>query len=123
MAGSAAPIDELITTLVLMEYSKIGLRKLQEVPPWDGEVDLKAVLVQIKETTQAYEAEMISGGRYFPMLARFEAKEAILRAAKRRYEEKRQARIEAATNLETEWNWPDFTLEQKKAAIAKASPP
>ena len=63
---------------------------------------------------------MISGGRYFPMLARFEAKESTLRAAKRRYEQKRQARIEAATNLDTEWKRPDFTLEQKQAAIAKS---
>jgi Recombinase zinc beta ribbon domain len=120
VSRTAAPIDAYITALVLMEQSKIALRKLEEVPPWDGEAELKAVLGQIKETTQAYEGGMISGGRYFPMLARFEAKESALRAARRRYEEKRQARVEAATNLDTEWNRPDFTLEQKQAAIAKS---
>jgi hypothetical protein len=120
VSRTAAPVDAYITTLVLMEQSKIQLRKLEEVPPWDGEADLKAVLAQIKETTQAYESGMISGGRYFPMLTRFEAKESTLWAAKRRHEEKRQARIEAVTNLDTEWNRPDFTLEQKQAAITKS---
>jgi hypothetical protein len=103
-----------------MEQSTIALRKLEDLPPWDGDADLKAVLAQIKETTEAYEAGMISGGRYFPMLARFEAKESTLRAAKRRYEEKRQARQESAANLGTEWNRPEFTLEQKQAAIAQS---
>jgi hypothetical protein len=120
VSRTAAPIDTYITTLVLMEQSKIQLRKLEDLPPWDGEAELKAVLAQIKETTQAYEGGMISGGRYFPMLARFEAKESTLRAAKRRYEQKRQARVEAAANLDSEWNRPDFTLEQRQAAIAKS---
>ena len=120
VSRTAAPIDAYITALVLMEQSKIALRKLEDLPPWDGEADLKAVLAQIKETTEAYEGGMISGGRYFPMLARFEARESVLRAAKRRYEEKRQARVEAATNLDMEWDRPDFTLEQKQAAIAQS---
>jgi hypothetical protein len=55
VSRTAAPIDEHITALVLMEQSKIQLRKLEEVPPWDGEAELKAVLAQIKETTEAYE--------------------------------------------------------------------
>jgi hypothetical protein len=98
-----------------MEQSTIALRKLEDLPPWEGDADLKAVLARIREATEAYEAGMISGGRYFPMLARFEAKESTLRAAKRRYEEKRQARQESAANLGTEWNRPEFTLEQKQA--------
>jgi site-specific DNA recombinase len=117
---TAAPIDELITTLVLMEQSTIALRKLEDLPPWDGETEFKAVLAQIKETTQAYEAGLISGGRYFPMLSRFEAREATLRAAKRRYEAKRQARQDSVANLGAEWNRPEFTLEQKQAAIAQS---
>jgi site-specific DNA recombinase len=120
VSRTAAPIDELITTLVLAEQSTIALRMLEDLPPWDGEADLQAVLTQIRETTQAYESGMISGGRYFPMLARFEAKEATLRAAKRRYEAKRQARQECAANLGMEWNRPEFTLEQKQAAIAQS---
>jgi hypothetical protein len=68
VSRTAAPVNAYITALVLMEQSKIALRKLEEVPPWDGEAELKAVLAQIKETTQAYEGGMISGGRYFPML-------------------------------------------------------
>ena len=50
----------------------------------------------------------------------FEAKEATLRAAKRRYEAKRQARQDSAANLGVEWNRPGFTLEQKQAAIAQS---
>jgi site-specific DNA recombinase len=120
VSRTAAPIDELITTLVLAEQSTIALRKLEDLPSWDGEAELTAVLAQIRETTEAYEAGMISGGRYFPMLARFEAKESTLRAAKRRYEAKRQARQECAANLGMEWNRPEFTLEQKQAAIAQS---
>jgi hypothetical protein len=120
VSRTAAPIDELITTLVLMEQSQVALRKLEDLPPWDGETDLKTVLAHIKETTEAYEAGMISGGRYFPLLARFEAKEATLRTAKRRHEAKRQARQDSAANLGVEWNRPEFTLEQKQAAIAQS---
>lgn len=120
VSRKAAPIEEYVTTLVLMEQSKIALRKLEELPPWDREHELSAVLGQIKETTEAYENQQISGGRYFPLIERLEAKERALRTEKRKYDAKRQARVEAATDLTTEWNRPDFTLEQKQAAIAKS---
>ncbi|MBV8540576.1 MAG: recombinase family protein [Pseudonocardiales bacterium] len=120
VSRSAAPIDEYVTTLVLMEQSKIALRKLEELPPWEKEQELAGVLAQIKETTQAYENQKISGGRYFPLIERLEARERTLKTEKRKYEAKRQARVEAATDLTTEWNRSDFTLEQKQAAIAKS---
>jgi hypothetical protein len=65
-------------------------------------------------------APAISGGRYFPLIERLEARERTLKAEKRKYDAKRQARVEAATDLTTEWNRPDFTLEQKQAATAKS---
>ncbi len=37
-----------------------------------------------------------------------------------RYDAKRQVREEAAASLNTEWNRPDFTLEQKQAAISRS---
>jgi site-specific DNA recombinase len=116
----AVPIEEYVTTLVLMEQSRIALRKLEQLPPWDKEHELKDVVAQIKESTTAYENHQISGSRYFPLIERLEAKERKLRAEKRRYDAKRQARQDAATDLTTEWNRPDFTLEQKQAAIAKS---
>ena len=88
VSRKAAPVDEYVTTLVLMEQSKIALRKLEELPPWDKEQELVAVLGQIKETTQAYEDQQISGGRYFPLIERLEAKERKLKAEKRKYEAK-----------------------------------
>jgi site-specific DNA recombinase len=33
---------------------------------------------------------------------------------------RRQTQAEAAADLSTEWNRPDFTLEQKQAAIVKS---
>ena len=120
VSRKAAPIEEYVTTLVLMEQSKIALCKLEELPPWDQEHELSAVLGQIKETTEAYEDQRISGGRYFPLIERLEAKERKLRAEKRKYDAKRQARVERATDLTSEWNRPGFTLEQKQSAIAKS---
>jgi DNA invertase Pin-like site-specific DNA recombinase len=117
---TAVPIDTYIIALVLAEQSRIQLARVDELPPWDRESELQAVLDQIKETTAAYRARQISGGRYFPLMATFEAEESTLRAEKRRYEAKRQARAEKAANLEAEWTRPDFTLEQKQAAIARS---
>lgn len=120
VSRNGTPIDEYVTTLVLMEQSKIALRKIEELPPWDKEGELNEVLTQISQTTAAFKARQISGGRYFPLLEYLESEERRLKAEKRKYEARRQARAEAAADLRTEWNRPEFTLEQKQAAIAKS---
>nr|WP_084467636.1 recombinase family protein [Actinokineospora inagensis] len=120
VSRAAAPIDEYITALVLAEQSKIQLKRAEELPPWSKEHELQAVLDQIREATEAYKKRQISGSRYFPLMASLEEGESKLRAEKRKYEAKRQARVTRAVNLEAEWNRPDFTLEQKQAAIARS---
>lgn len=117
-ARAAAPIDEYVTELVRMEQSEIKLRKSEDLPPWDKEDELAEVVQQIKESTAAYKAKRISGGRYFALIEDLESDERKLKAEKRKYEAKRQTRAVAIPNLNAEWNRPDFTLEQKHAAIA-----
>ena len=120
VARSGQPVDDYVTELVLTEQSRIAVRKLTELPPWDREADLQATIAQIKEATENYKARKISGGRYFPLLQDLENEERKLKADKRRYEARRQSRIEAAADLRVEWNRPGFTLEQKQAAIARS---
>jgi hypothetical protein len=62
----------------------------------------------------------LSGPRYFPLIEDLEADERKLRAEKRKYDARREARSVSVQNIEAEWNKPGFTLEQKQAAIAKS---
>ena len=48
-----------------------------------------------------------------------EAEEAELLREKHRYEGRQQGRKNAVANLAKEWDKPDFTMEQKQAAIAQ----
>lgn len=48
-----------------------------------------------------------------------EADEARLKREEREWERPRQARRQVIANLAEEWDKPDFTLEQKQAAIAQ----
>ncbi|MFC4054597.1 recombinase family protein [Actinomadura syzygii] len=116
----AAPIDEYVTELVIQEQSRIRLQRRKELPPWDREDELRDVAQQIQESTDAYKAKRISGSRYFALIEDLEASERRLKAEKRKYEAKRQARAVEIPDLRAEWNRPDFTLEQKHAAIAKS---
>ena len=47
-----------------------------------------------------------------------EADEAELKRERRQYEGQQQRRMSAVANLAEEWDKPDFTMEQKQAAIA-----
>ena len=49
-----------------------------------------------------------------------EAREAQLKREQRRYEGQREARRHTVANLAVEWDKPDFTIEQKQAAIAES---
>ena len=48
-----------------------------------------------------------------------EADEAELLREKRQYEGRQQARQRTVANLPEKWDAPDFTMEQKQAAIAE----
>ena len=115
----AAPVNEYIKALVIAEQQKIQFRKLEDLPPWPKAQELAELQARIEESQRHYEKGMISAQRHFSSLARMEADEAELLREKRRYEGRQQARKHAVANLAEEWDKPDFTMEQKQAAIAQ----
>jgi site-specific DNA recombinase len=73
----------------------------------------------IEESSRRYEKGEFSAARYRPSLARMEADEAELKRERRQYEGRQQTRRHAIANLAEEWDKPDFTMEQKQAAVAE----
>ncbi|WP_020659673.1 recombinase family protein [Amycolatopsis benzoatilytica] len=120
IARSAEPVDAYVTALVLAEHEKIQSRKFEDLPPWPKQKELDDAEDRIAESTREYEAGRYSAERYFPSLARMEAQVAELRREARRYERRRDSRRAVVANLRKEWDKPDFTIEQKQAAIAKS---
>ena len=115
----AAPINEYVKALVIAEQQKIQFRKLEDLPPWPKAQELADLQARIDESQRHYEKGMVSAQRHFSSLARMEADEAELLREKRRYEGRQQARKHAVANLAEEWEKPDFTMEQKQAAVAQ----
>ena len=115
----AAPVNEYIKALVIAEQQKIQFRKLEDLPPWPKSQELADLQQRIDESTRRYEAGEFSAERYWPSLARMEASEAELKRERRQYEGRYQSRRRAIANLAEEWDKPDFTMEQKQAAIAE----
>ncbi|MBV9012614.1 MAG: hypothetical protein JO272_11285 [Pseudonocardiales bacterium] len=115
----AEPVNKYITALVIAEQQKIQFRKLEDLPPWPKAQELTDLQKRINEQQQNFEAGNISAERHFPSLARMEAVEAGLKRERRQYEGRQQARRHAVANLAEEWGKPDFTMEQKQAAIAQ----
>jgi hypothetical protein len=115
----AGPVNEYIKALVIGEQQKIQFRKLEDVPLWPKAGELADLRARISETIRRYEKGGISDEHYWPSLARMEADEATLKAEQRQYERRQQARRQVVGNLAKEWDKPDFTMEQKQAAIAQ----
>jgi site-specific DNA recombinase len=115
----AAPVNEYIKALVIAEQQKIQFRKLEDLPPWPKASELADLQARINDTMRRFEKGGISSERYWPSLARMEADEAVLKRELRQYENRQQARTRAVANLAEEWEKPDFTMEQKQAAIAQ----
>ena len=115
----ATPVNEYIKALVIAEQQKIQFRKIEDLPPWPKAQELADLQARIEESQRHYEKGMISAQRHFSSLARMEADEAELLREQRRYEGRQQARKHAVANLAEEWDKPDFTMEQKQAAIAQ----
>ena len=121
MGRVAAPVDEYIKALVIAEQRRVQFRKLEDLPPWPKAQELRELQERIDESTARYEAgKVISKERHFSSLARMEAKEAELKRDKRQHERRQESRRHAVANLEEEWDKPDFTMEQKQAAIAES---
>ena len=70
----AAPVEEYIKALVIAEQQKIQFRKLEDVPPWPKAQELADLQARIEESTRRYETGTYSAERYFPSLARMEAR-------------------------------------------------
>jgi hypothetical protein len=119
LSRDAAPVEEYIKALVIAEQQKIQFRKLEDLPPWPKEQELAELQQRIEESTRRYEEGTYTAERYFPSLARMEASEAELKRERRRYEGRYQARRNVIVNLAEEWDKPEFTMEQKQAAIAE----
>jgi hypothetical protein len=104
---------------VIAEQQKIQFRLLDDLPPWSKVQELTELQKRINEQQQHFETGDISAERHFPSLARMEAAEAELKRERRQYEGRQQARRHAVADLADEWDKPDFTMEQKQAAIAQ----
>jgi DNA invertase Pin-like site-specific DNA recombinase len=115
----AAPVNAYIKALVIAEQQKIHFRKLDDIPPWPKAQELADLQTRINETMRRYEKGSITDEHYWPSLARMEADETALKSDLRQYEKRQQARARVVANLAEEWDKPDFTMEQKQAAIAQ----
>jgi DNA invertase Pin-like site-specific DNA recombinase len=115
----AEPVNTYIRALVIAEQQKIEFRKLEDLPPWPKEQELADLQTRINDQQRQFELGNITAGRHFPSLARMEATEADLKAEKRRYEGRQKALRHAVANLAEEWDKPNFTMEQKQAAIGE----
>jgi site-specific DNA recombinase len=120
VSRDAAPVDAYIRALVIAEQQTIQSRKLEKLPPWPKEQELKDLENRIQESTLRYESGDYSAERYFPSLARMESSVANLRREQRRYAAQQDARNAAIANLAQEWEKPGFTIELKQAAIARS---
>jgi hypothetical protein len=119
ISRAVKPVDAYIKALVIAEQQKIEFRKLEDLPPWPKAQELADLQERINEQQKQFELGNITAGRHFPSLARMETVESDLKSEKRRYEGKQKARRHAVANLAEEWNKPNFTMEQKQAAIAE----
>jgi site-specific DNA recombinase len=95
----AAPVDAYIKALVIAEQQKVQFRKIEDLPPWPQAQELRDLQARIEDSTQRYEAGTYAAERYFPSLARMEAREAQLKREQRRYEGQREARRHTVANL------------------------
>ncbi|HEX3790340.1 MAG TPA: recombinase family protein [Pseudonocardiaceae bacterium] len=116
----AAPIDAYVKALVITEQQTFQFRKVEELPQWPKEKELKDLEGRIAESTRQYESGQYSAERYFPSLARMETAVANLRREQRQHSSRQDARRAIIANLAQEWDKPSFTMEQKQAAIAQS---
>ncbi|WP_410614036.1 recombinase family protein [Amycolatopsis sp. lyj-109] len=119
ISRDAAPVDAYIRALVIAEQQKIQSRKLEKLPPWPKEQELKDLENRIQDSTLRYESGDYSAERYFPSLARMESTVANLKREQRKYTARQDARDAAIANLAEEWEKPSFSIELKQAAIAQ----
>ncbi len=115
----ASPVNEYIKALVIAEHKKVQLRKMKNTPPWPKTKELADLQARIDDMTRKFEKGKISEKRYWPSLERMEKDEAVLLREKRIYDGQQQARKLVSTDLAKKWDEPDFSMEQKQAAIAQ----
>ncbi|WP_042370296.1 recombinase family protein [Streptacidiphilus neutrinimicus] len=114
------PVDRYITELVIQDHERASLRAVEELPGWDRHEDLQAVRDKIRELTDQYRANAISGSRFFPLLQALEDDERALLAERKKIDSLRTRRMTAVADLRQKWKDPDFTLDQRQAAISES---
>jgi DNA invertase Pin-like site-specific DNA recombinase len=116
----AEPVELYIKTLVIKEQQKVQFRQLENLPPWPKAGELTDLQGRMDRQQREYEKGRISAKRHFASLARMEADEAELLRESRAYERRRLTHTHAIANLADEWDKPDFTMEQKQAAVGES---
>jgi site-specific DNA recombinase len=119
-ARIAEKVDEYITALVIADHQRVQLHEIGELPEWSKQNDLDEVREQLQEITAAYKERRIKGSRYFTLLEELEAEERRLEADQRRHQTARTRRTQGVANLAGKWTDPNFTLDQRQAAIAQS---
>lgn len=122
LSRAAAPIHEYIKALVIKDQQRTHLEKVEDLPPWPKAGELAGLQKRINDTQTEFEKgkAKVSAARHYASIARMEADEAALLRESRSYERQRQSRIHRIADLGTAWEDPEFTLEQKQAAIAES---
>lgn len=115
-----APVDELITALVIADHRRRQFRKLEQLAPWPGEAELAAVTQQIADTTAGYRARKLSAAVFFPLIEELETDQRCLKADRLRHAAGREARGQAIADLDRKWADPEFSLEQRQAATGQS---
>ncbi|GAA1720604.1 recombinase family protein [Fodinicola feengrottensis] len=121
VSRKAEDIDMFVKAAVIADHRRNAMRRVQDLPPWPRTAELKALQGRIKEATRRYEAgEYRDASRYFSSLDRMEIDEAELKAELRAYSREQDARRSIVADLEARWDTPEFTMEEKQAAVAKS---
>jgi site-specific DNA recombinase len=116
----AKPVDEYIKALVIAEHQeRVRLSKSKPAKPWPEAKKLADLQARIEETQQKYEQGKISPARYWPSLERMEKEEAALVLEKRKYDRENQRTESTIPDLAKKWDDPNFSIEEKQAAIAR----
>jgi site-specific DNA recombinase len=117
IAGPAT--DEHVIAAVIAKYeTEAKLRAAPEIEPWVGESRLSKVRQDIRDLTDAWRAESISGGRYFALLSELESEERQLTGDREKWIA--ASRSAGARPVDIRINWPAYTLAEKRAYIQDA---
>ncbi|WP_207945199.1 recombinase family protein [Actinomadura rubrisoli] len=116
-------VDEFISEAVLAKLEERSTAA-QDVGPWPGEEDLKAVEDQIKELREQWRTRKISNALFFEEIPALESEQTRLRAERERYALTAQRAAADMTDIRRRWYSEDdedrLDISQKRAYIREA---